>query len=444
MLVILWTDALVFILVGSLVWMLIWMSSKPYLCDQWRKAYSHPTRMIAMVILLCFTVIGFLDCLHYRVKLADSPDAKTDYSIKVHSVLDWLLMPTAEQMETTYSAPFATQLFSKEMVKTADGAIQWVSPKLQYASAVKIWHHLLLGVSDGLTFWLFISALFWFVFIKLYKLHFHEGVPWRTGWLTFGFICILMFVAKNLMVIYHIFGTDKIGTDVFYESIKSIRTGLIIGTLTTFITLPFAILFGAMAGYFRGWVDDLIQYLYITVSSVPGVLLIAASVLTLDVAMQRHQGLFELMAQRTDMRLLILCCVLGLTSWTSLCRILRGETLKLRDQEFVLASRAMGLTNLQIIIKHIIPNLMHIILISIVLDFSGLVLAEAVLSYVGVGVDPSTYSWGNMINSARMEMGRDPIIWWSLCGAFILMFTLVLAANIFADGVRDAFDPKAI
>ena len=164
--------------------------------------------------------------------------------------------------------------------------------------------------------------------------------------------------------------------------------------------------------------------------------------LSLDGLIQRHQEFFTSMAQRADMRLLMLCCVLGLTSWTSLCRIIRGETLKLRGQEFILAARALGLSKLQIILKHILPNLTHIILISLVLDFSGLVLAEAVLSYVGVGVDPSTYSWGNMINGARMEMGRDPIIWWSLSGAFVLMFVLVLAANIFADGERDAFDPK--
>ena len=85
---------------------------------------------------------------------------------------------------------------------------------------------------------------------------------------------------------------------------------------------------------------------------------------------------------------------------------------------------------------------MHIVLIAVVLDFSGLVLAEAVLSYVGVGVDPITISWGNMINSARLEMARDPVVWWSLIAAFVFMFTLVLAANLFSDAVRDAFDPR--
>jgi peptide/nickel transport system permease protein len=85
---------------------------------------------------------------------------------------------------------------------------------------------------------------------------------------------------------------------------------------------------------------------------------------------------------------------------------------------------------------------MHIVLISVVLDFSGLVLAEAVLSYVGVGVDPSMNSWGNMINSARLEMAREPMVWWPLLAAFVFMFVLVLAANLFSDVVRDAFDPR--
>jgi peptide/nickel transport system permease protein len=85
---------------------------------------------------------------------------------------------------------------------------------------------------------------------------------------------------------------------------------------------------------------------------------------------------------------------------------------------------------------------LHIVLITVVLDFSGLVLAEAALSYINIGVDPTMNSWGNMINSARLEMAREPIVWWSLAAAFGFMFTLVLAANLFSDVVRDAFDPR--
>ena len=97
---------------------------------------------------------------------------------------------------------------------------------------------------------------------------------------------------------------------------------------------------------------------------------------------------------------------------------------------------------LRILMRHIMPNVMHIVLISLVMDFSGLVLAEAVLSYVGVGVDPSMISFGTMINAARLELGREPMVWWSLASAFGFMLALVLAANLFADAVRDAFDPR--
>ena len=134
--------------------------------------------------------------------------------------------------------------------------------------------------------------------------------------------------------------------------------------------------------------------------------------------------------------------VLGMTSWTGLCRLLRGETLKLREMEYIQAAQAFGVSNLRILSRHIIPNVMHIILIAVVMDFSGLVLAEAVLSYVGVGVDPAMISFGTMINGARQEMGREPMVWWSLAAAFWFMLLLVLAANLFADAVRDAFDPR--
>ncbi|OGT39729.1 MAG: hypothetical protein A3E81_00060 [Gammaproteobacteria bacterium RIFCSPHIGHO2_12_FULL_36_30] len=240
----------------------------------------------------------------------------------------------------------------------------------------------------------------------------------------------------------HVFGTNKIGQDMLYETIKSIRTGLIIGTLTTVFMLPFALFLGMIAGYFGGFVDDAIQYLYTTLSSIPGVLLITAMVLVMQVFISNHASLFPTIADRADARLLSLCFILGITSWASLCRFLRAETLKLREQDFVTASIAMGARRMSIIIRHILPNVMHIVIITIVLDFSGLVLAEAILSYVGVGVDPTTPSWGNMINTSRLELAREPMVWWPLLAALIFMFFLVLAANLFADNVRDAFDPR--
>lgn len=172
-------------------------------------------------------------------------------------------------------------------------------------------------------------------------------------------------------------------------------------------------------------------------------LLIAAAVLMMQVVIDTHPQWFETAAERADARLLALCLILGMTSWTGLCRLLRGETLKLRELEYVQAARAFGVSTTRILARHVLPNLMHLVLIALVMDFSGLVLAEAVLSYVGIGVDPNTISFGTMINAARMELAREPMVWWSLVAAFIFMFVLVLAANLFADVVRDAFDPRA-
>ncbi|HLR29359.1 MAG TPA: ABC transporter permease subunit, partial [Paenalcaligenes sp.] len=184
------------------------------------------------------------------------------------------------------------------------------------------------------------------------------------------------------------------------------------------------------------------QYLYTTLTSIPGVLLIAACVLMMQVYIDGHPEYFDTVAVRADARLFLLCLILGLTGWSGLCRLLRAETLKLRELDYVQAARAFGLGNLTIMARHILPNVMHIVLITMVLEFSGLVLYEAVLSYLGIGVDPSMASFGTMIDAARLEMSRDPMIWWNLLAAFVFLLALVLAANIFADAVQRAFDPR--
>jgi peptide/nickel transport system permease protein len=176
---------------------------------------------------------------------------------------------------------------------------------------------------------------------------------------------------------------------------------------------------------------------------VPNVLLIAACVLMVQVFLDQHPELFETGAERADLKIFMLCLILGLTGWAGLCRLLRGETLKLRELEFVQAATAFGVGPLRIMRRHILPNVMHLVLINTVLEFSALILYEAVLSYVGVGVDPSMNSFGGMINLGRDEMSRDPLVWWSFSAAFVFMVALVLAANLLADGVREAFDPRS-
>lgn len=222
----------------------------------------------------------------------------------------------------------------------------------------------------------------------------------------------------------HLLGTDKVGEDVLYQSLKGVRTGMILGLLTTLIVAPLAIILGVVAGYFGGWIDDAIQYVYTVLASIPAILLISA---------------FMVIAGRG---LTQLCIIMGITSWTGLCRVLRGETLKLREMEFIQSAEAMNVPRARILRRHIVPNVMHLVVITMVLGFSGRVLMEAALTYMGIGVGPDTYSWGRMINDARMELARDPVIAWKLGASFMFMVGMVLPANIFGDAVRDALDPR--
>ncbi len=438
--VILWTDALIFLLLAVMLLLGFYMRKQAHIKRPLQQIARSKTGMVSLVVLVFFTLIGLLDSIHF--KSASSND--------IISVLDSLATPLREQGEKTYSAPFAAYLYSKEMMMQADGTQLWSYPRLQFGGshladpetqkAADILQKACYGFAQGAGLVVFFMYLLWSVRRAQHKPFMSSTA--KTVWTVAGIIIAGTYALIYLSSYYHVFGTDKVGEDVFYQTVKSIRTGLVIGTLTTLIMLPMAIIFGILAGFFRGWVDDVIQYLYTTLNSIPSVLLIAASILMVQVYMANHEEAYTSVLVRADMRLLFLCLILGVTSWTGLCRLLRAETLKLREMEYVQAAQALGVRRRMILLRHILPNVMHIVLISVVLDFSSLVLAEAVLSYINIGVDPTTYSWGNMINGARLEMAREPIVWWSLSASFVFMFALVLAANLFADTVRDAFDPR--
>jgi peptide/nickel transport system permease protein len=268
-------------------------------------------------------------------------------------------------------------------------------------------------------------------------------VPWRAMLLTVSGVLLFAGWVVALWPYYHVLGTDQTGNDVMFQALKSIRTAVVIGSLATIATLPLAIVFGILAGFYKGKVDDAIQYLYTVLSSIPSVLLISAFVLMIQVFIDKNPHLFETGLERADIRLFLLAAILGVTGWAGLARLLRAETLKLGELDYVQAARAFGVSDTGIMRRHILPNLTHIVVIVSVLDFSGLVLYEAVLSYVGVGVDPSTNSFGTMINGARNEMSRDPVVWWNLLAAFAFMVSLVLSMTLFASAVREAFDPRA-
>lgn len=447
--VILWTDALIYLLVAGIGLMLYKQPADGQVRDAFRRLLCSPMAVATGMVLLAFTMVALLDSLHYRPLLQQDAHATPQYSVEVVSVWDALLQPLRAHNEKSYSAPLSQHLYVKENVTLPNGSIIRDYPRLEIAQTAQlsVGHLFVRGLiwGGGMTIcvWIILGVVWARGVRDIWSTLWHDSNATRR---TVLWVSALMLVSgamvASLAAHYHVLGTDKIGQDVLYNTLKSIRTGLLIGTLTTLIMLPFSILLGISAGYFGGWLDDVIQYIYTTLNAIPSVLLIAAAVLLMQVYIETHSALFDSSAARTDFRLLFLCVILGVTSWTGLCRLLRGETLKLRELDYVQAARAFGVSNMRIMLRHILPNLYHLVLISVVMDFSGLVLAEAVLSYVGVGVDPAMQSWGNMINAARLEMAREPVVWWPLVAAFGFMFTLVLSANLFADSVRDAFDPK--
>ena len=448
--VVLVTDVLVWLLVAAVAGYAFYCRRHAHLAAPWRRVFGSPAAMISLVVLAVYLAIGLADSLHYRAQLErKDPAAPSAYSNDVTSVLDMLLARIRGRSEKTYSAPFATRLFAKELIEVAAGPDKGRQvrdyPRLRFGGAhLKDEADHAADIATRALVALLAAAALWALAGWLLRgaARRRPQVPWRAAYFALGALLALAAPAFALSANYHVLGTDKVGQDVFYLSLKSIRTSLVIGTLTTLVMLPLGAGIGIMAGYFKGWVDDLIQYVYTTLNSIPGVLLIAASVLMMQVYIDTHPELFPTAAERADLRLLFLCIILGLTSWTGLARLLRGEALKLGELEYIQAAHAFGVSHARVIGRHILPNVMHIIIISLVMDFSGLVLAEAVLSYVGVGVDPSTTSFGTMINNARLEMAREPMVWWALASAFVFMFVLVLMANLFADAVRDGFDPR--
>jgi peptide/nickel transport system permease protein len=221
----------------------------------------------------------------------------------------------------------------------------------------------------------------------------------------------------------HWLGTDILGRDVAYVTLKGARVALLIGGFTSLIAIPLALLFGVSAGYFGRWIDDLVFFVMSVLASIPSILLLVALIMVLP------RGTASV------------CVALGVTGWVAFCRIARGETLKLRELDYVAAARALGVSELRIVWRHIVPNLMHLVVITFVLMFSGQVISEAVLSWLGIGVEGS---WGQMIAQAKDELSREPFIWWNLTAAGMALFGVLLAVNFIGDTVRDILDPRTL
>ena len=445
--VVLWSDALIFLLVISLVVFFFQLRKDPQIRARWQQVFASRLGMMTFTVIVAYVSVALLDSLHFRVALENPEGLETQevfYDNKVTSVLDVLSGGMGERFERTYSAPFALKSFEKQTLQDELGNTIRDYPPLIHAgvhldSPDDKWgdvgqrsvYALLMG-----------AALSLLLILPQWLLLRNSPLPWFASWAVQGILISAAVWMVSISRYYHVLGTDLGGADVLYQTMKGIRTGVLLGTLSTLIMLPIAVTLGIAAGYFKGWVDDVVQYLYITLSSIPGILLIAASVLLFQVYIDINPDFFSVGMEKADAKFLALCFILGVTSWSTLCRLIRAETLKISQLGYVQAAHAFGVSHIRILWRHILPNVVHIILITFVLDFSALVLAEAVLSFIGVGIDPSMGSWGNMINGARTELSREPVIWWTLAGAFLFMFVLVLAANLFSDLVRDAFDPR--
>jgi len=459
--VLLWTDLALWLMVAAVVVYALRVRAQANLRATWSRVLRDPIAASAGVVMALFLLVTLVDSIHLRPALATT-DGSTVYDTRTLSTLDLLLARQIAMREVSYSVPLGTHGFNKESVIDAQGQAGRDYPRLKFGGshlsdpatqwAGDVACRTALGVAAGAA----IAALLVALTAAALARHHHGWrhaladlaadrtvYPLRAVLITLAVVLLLAGPVIALMPQYHVFGTDRTGNDVLVQALKSVRTAFVIGALSTLATLPLALLLGVLAGYYKGWVDEVIQYLYTTLSAVPNVLLIAACVLMVQVFFDKNPELFETAAERSDLKMLMLCLILGLTGWAGLCRLVRAETLKLRELDYVQAATAFGVGDLRIMARHILPNVMHLVLITVVLSFSELILYEAVLTYVGVGVDPSTSSFGSMINLARAEMSRDPVVWWSFAAAFGFMVGLVLAANLFADGVRDAFDPKA-
>lgn len=220
----------------------------------------------------------------------------------------------------------------------------------------------------------------------------------------------------------HWLGTDDVGRDQFVRLLYGARISLSIGLVAALINLFLGVLLGAIAAFYGGVADDLVVWLINTLRSIPTLfLLILVSVLF-------HVGPIGL------------AVLIGLTSWTGAARLVRGQVFQLKERDYVLAARAVGVGNARIIMRHILPNVLSLVVVLLGIDIGGAILAESGLSYLGLGVQPPTPSWGNMLTNAQSFFEHGP---WLVYGPGIAIALTVWCLYTVGDGIRDALDPQS-
>jgi peptide/nickel transport system permease protein len=241
----------------------------------------------------------------------------------------------------------------------------------------------------------------------------------------------------------HVLGTDFRGRDVFWKAFFGVRTALKVGLVGSLFAAFIGTILGVAAGYFGGRIDDFVVWLYSVFASIPTLLFILAFALLL-----RKGFLTPSLARafnsvssglNTDPGMLALYLGIGLTGWVSLCRVSRSETMRLRGRAYVQAARNLGFSDPRIILRHILPNLFHIVIIYFTMRFAYAVMTEVIVSYLGMGVQLEP-SWGVMIADGQQRLWRG--VWWEIAAATGFMFFLVLSLHVLGDFLRDVLDPR--
>ena len=234
-------------------------------------------------------------------------------------------------------------------------------------------------------------------------------------------------------------GTTYDGKSVLLRVFHGTKVAFVVGVAGAGLSVLIGMTLGLMAGFFGRWVDEVVVYLYSTIASIPYLLLMLA------VAFVVKQGPIGdayrqlAISEYVSLGLFNIIVVIGLTSWVTLCRLVRAEVKKVRELEYVQAARALGLPPMRIAFRHVLPNVFHLVIINFSLIFVTAIKSEVILTFLGVGVDREP-SWGQMIANAKQELLRGT--WWPLAAAGIALFGLTLAVNYVGDALRDALDPK--